>query len=143
MTSFDEYQRLCKQTDKCTMLYCKCETCNGAGEIFILLDDSMQQCSTCKGEGYIELPWAYPTIGLAGETGEVTEKIKKTIRDDGGIMQPERKDLLLKELGDCMWYIAMISEKNGIKLSEVAEANLDKLFSRKERGVLSGDGDAR
>ncbi len=50
----------------------------------------------------------YPALGLIGECGEVAEKIKKLIRDDGGEMSPERKDAIKKELGDVMWYCANV-----------------------------------
>lgn len=50
----------------------------------------------------------YPALGLVGECGEVAEKIKKLIRDDKGIMSPDREIAIAKELGDCCWYLANI-----------------------------------
>jgi NTP pyrophosphatase (non-canonical NTP hydrolase) len=85
----------------------------------------------------------YPYFGLAGEAGEVCEKVKKLIRDKDGIPTVEFKEDLKKELGDVLWYIANISEDLGFTLEEVAQANIDKLRSRKERGVLQGSGDNR
>lgn len=85
----------------------------------------------------------YPTLGLAGETGEVCEKIKKIMRDDNGVVSPEKKELLKKELGDIMWYIAALSTELGIEMDDVAKTNIDKLFSRKERDKLHGSGDNR
>ncbi|NQV12120.1 nucleoside triphosphate pyrophosphohydrolase family protein [Candidatus Uhrbacteria bacterium] len=85
----------------------------------------------------------YPTLGLVGETGEVADKIKKMIRDDGGMLTAERRELLKKELGDVMWYLAQLCTELGFDMDEIANQNLEKLFSRKERGVLKGDGDTR
>lgn len=85
----------------------------------------------------------YPTLGLAGEAGEVAEKLKKIIRDDLGTVTEEKKAELKKELGDVLWYVAAIAKEFGLTLDEIAEANIEKLFSRKERGVLKGSGDNR
>lgn len=85
----------------------------------------------------------YPTLGLAGEAGEVAEKVKKIIRDKNGIVGKEEKIEMVKELGDVLWYISNISSELGIKLSDLAQGNLDKLASRKDRGKLKGSGDNR
>jgi NTP pyrophosphatase (non-canonical NTP hydrolase) len=85
----------------------------------------------------------YPTLGLAGEAGEVAEKVKKLLRDDGGVMSDERRAALAGELGDVLWYLAQVATEAGLELEEIARANLDKLLSRQERGVLSGSGDQR
>ena len=92
-----------------------------------------------RGEGN----FTYPALGLAGETGEVCEKIKKAIRDDGGKMTEERKALLAKELGDVLWYAATLATELGLDLGEVAAANLAKLAARKAAGTIHGDGDLR
>lgn len=86
---------------------------------------------------------AYPALGLAGEAGEVAEHAKKTIRDDGGQVSEERRTAMSKELGDVLWYVAQLASELGLDLDEIAQANLDKLLSRQQRGVLSGDGDDR
>jgi len=85
----------------------------------------------------------YPALGLAGETGEVCEKIKKIMRDDNGVVSQEKKELLKKEMGDVIWYLAALSTELGIELDDVAKTNIDKLFSRKERDKLHGSGDNR
>jgi NTP pyrophosphatase (non-canonical NTP hydrolase) len=85
----------------------------------------------------------YPTLGLAGEAGEVAEKVKKMIRDDDGVLTDERRAALAGELGDVLWYVAQVATEAGLDLDSIARDNLDKLLSRKERGVLSGSGDAR
>jgi NTP pyrophosphatase (non-canonical NTP hydrolase) len=85
----------------------------------------------------------YPTLGLAGEAGEVADKLKKTIRDDEGVLTEEKRQEVGKELGDVLWYVAQIASELDLSLDEVAQKNLDKLFSRKERGVIGGSGDNR
>ena len=92
-----------------------------------------------------ELKVIYPTIGLCGEAGEVAEKVKKWLRDDGGVseMSLERKELLKKELGDVLWYLAALARDLGLTLDEIAKHNIEKLHDRKERGVVHGKGDVR
>jgi NTP pyrophosphatase (non-canonical NTP hydrolase) len=90
------------------------------------------------GENYI-----YPTIGLAGETGEVSEKIKKVIRDKNGKIDDETRELIKKELGDVLWYVSQLASELGLSLDEIAEKNIEKLYSRLERGKLQGNGDNR
>ena len=85
----------------------------------------------------------YPTLGLCGEAGEVAEKIKKMVRDDGGELSPERRDALAKELGDVLWYVAQIATEADLDLDEIAAENLEKLLSRQRRQVLQGSGDDR
>jgi NTP pyrophosphatase (non-canonical NTP hydrolase) len=86
---------------------------------------------------------AYPALGLSGEAGEVAEHAKKAIRDDGGQVTDERRAAMAKELGDVLWYVAQLASELELNLDEIAQANLDKLLSRQQRGVLSGDGDDR
>lgn len=82
-------------------------------------------------------------LGLMGESGEIAEKIKKVVRDKGSDeSQIDRADIK-KELGDVLWYIASLSAYLGINLEDVADFNIKKLASRKERGTLSGSGDNR
>ena len=85
----------------------------------------------------------YPTLGLVGEAGEVAEKIKKVIRDHNEEFSDEKKFEIIKELGDVMWYVATLSYELGYNLDQVAQINYDKLTSRKERGMISGNGDNR
>lgn len=85
----------------------------------------------------------YPTLGLCGEAGEVAEKIKKVIRDNNGIVGEETRRALKKELGDVLWYVAQLATELGFSLDEVAQENLEKLFSRLERNKINGDGDER
>ena len=85
----------------------------------------------------------YPTLGLAGEAGEVANKVKKVIRDNDGKFSDDKRKELAKEIGDVMWYCAALSRDLGYNLEEVAAMNLDKLFSRRDRGMLHGSGDNR
>lgn len=85
----------------------------------------------------------YPTLGLAGEAGEVCEKVKKVLRDNGGAFDIESVAAIKHELGDVLWYVARLAAELGLDLDEIAAANLDKLASRQARGVLGGSGDAR
>lgn len=87
----------------------------------------------------------YPAFGLAGEVGEIMEKIKKIMRNGEDIqnMDFENKEELKKELGDVVWYLSAISRDLGFNLEDVAQKNIEKLSSRKDRGVLHGSGDNR
>lgn len=85
----------------------------------------------------------YPTLGLSGEAGEVAEKIKKVLRDDGGEVLPEKKKEIEKELGDVLWYVSQIASELGLEMDVIAEKNIEKLYSRMERGKLGGSGDNR
>jgi NTP pyrophosphatase (non-canonical NTP hydrolase) len=87
--------------------------------------------------------FVYPTLGLAGEAGEVAEKVKKIIRDDGGEILPEKKKEISKELGDVLWYVSQIATEVGLSLDDVAKENIEKLYSRLERGKIGGSGDNR
>jgi len=84
----------------------------------------------------------YPTLGLAGETGEVVEKVKKLLRG-GDEPTPEFVDSVTKELGDVLWYLATIASDLGIPFDQVVATNVTKIQSRQARGVLHGAGDER
>ena len=88
-------------------------------------------------------PIVYPTLGLVNEAGEVAGKIKKIFRDKDGHISDDDREALKHELGDVLWYLTQICTNLDLTLEEVAEANLDKLFSRLERGKIHGDGDHR
>ncbi len=85
----------------------------------------------------------YPALGLAGEAGEVADKLKKVIRDNDGVLTDPVRDAVAKELGDVMWYVAVLAAELDYDLNTIAKNNLDKLASRQERGVLTGSGDNR
>lgn len=94
-----------------------------------------------SGTGSV-LALAYVGLGL-GESGEVQGKIKKILRDDNGEVSLEKSKEIAKELGDLLWYVARAADELGYSLEEIAQENLDKLNSRKARGVLGGSGDNR
>lgn len=85
----------------------------------------------------------YLGLGVAGEAGEVAEKIKKVLRNHDGVVSAEMKEELKKEIGDVIWYLSQLSGELGYKFSDVAQANIQKLQDRKDRGVLKGSGDNR
>lgn len=85
----------------------------------------------------------YTIHGLTGEAGEVSNKFKKVLRDNSGQLDDITRQRLADEVGDVLWYCARLSEELGFSLSEVAQGNVDKLASRKARGVLGGSGDER
>ena len=85
----------------------------------------------------------YPALGLCGEAGETAEKIKKAIRDDGGVLTDERREALAAELGDVLWYVAQLATEAGLELETIAATNLEKLASRQRRSMLHGSGDRR
>ncbi|QFI14849.1 nucleoside triphosphate pyrophosphohydrolase family protein [Borrelia sp. CA_690] len=83
------------------------------------------------------------TLGLAGETGEVVEKIKKLVRDKNYIIDDEYLISIKKELGDVLWYLSSLSNNLGITLEDVALTNLQKIQKRHENGTINGEGDDR
>lgn len=85
----------------------------------------------------------YPALGLAGEAGEVCDKIKKIMRDQDGNRTLAQEEEIAKELGDVLWYIANLCEEMDIDMSQAAAMNIEKLESRKQRGKLKGSGDNR
>ena len=65
-------------------------------------------------------------LGLAGEAGEFLEMVKKAIFHETQI----EKSRLKKELGDLMWYVALICHAFGWDLDEIMEMNIEKLKAR-------------
>ena len=84
----------------------------------------------------------YPAIGLAGEAGEVANKVKKLLRDNPD-MTDDIKEKIGDEIGDVLWYCAVLADDLGQSLSEIANRNLLKLANRQKLGKLHGSGDKR
>ena len=83
----------------------------------------------------------YPALGLCGEAGEVADKIKKTIRGDSSL--DEVTGDIAMELGDVLWYVAVLADDLGITLDQIANWNVDKLQRRMRSNKIKGDGDNR
>ena len=91
----------------------------------------------------------YPALGLSNEAGEVLGKIKKLIRDKDitfneiGDLPGADRAAIADEIGDVLWYCAMLAKDINISLNDVANMNLEKLESRAARGKIGGSGDDR
>ena len=86
---------------------------------------------------------AYYTLGLVGEAGEIAEKVKKILRNhDGDFSKLDTADIT-RELGDVLWYIALLADNFDIRLEDIAAVNLAKLADRQTRGVVNSTGDYR
>jgi len=77
----------------------------------------------------------YPTLGLAGEAGEVANVVKKIQRDHAGVLNEETREKLKDELGDVLWYISACADELGLTLTEIAEFNVRKLAKRHNRAA--------
>tara|TARA_R100000742_G_C4277978_1_gene100338 strand:+ start:1486 stop:1812 length:327 start_codon:yes stop_codon:yes gene_type:complete len=85
----------------------------------------------------------YPALGLAGEAGEVANKVKKIMRDGVQKLPPDWKQQLASEVGDVLWYCAVLADDLNISLGTIAAQNIDKLSRRQSKGTLQGSGDKR
>ena len=86
----------------------------------------------------------YLTLGLTGEAGEIANKVKKFIRDGAAPEEFAQKKIdLAYEVGDVLWYCAVLLDELEMDLGHVMENNLQKLADRKARGKLGGSGDNR
>lgn len=113
---FDEYQNLAAQTD----------------------------LGNVGGRKKLKPSWMYYALGIADEQGELLGKIKKLFRDhDGDDSSLEFRKAVAHEMGDILWYMAMLAKKLKIPFDDVALLNLEKLSSRKKRNIIMGDGDHR
>jgi len=80
-------------------------------------------------------------LGITGEGGEIAEKVKKYLRGDYD--KEYLSEVLFGELGDCLWYIAVLAQTMNLNLDNIAEFNLHKLGIRKITGKIKGFGDNR
>lgn len=109
------------------------------------MDFTEYQNKSRKTAGYppIGHPVIYPTLGLTNEAGEVAGKVKKIFRDKGGVIGEAEREALKSELGDVLWYLTQVCTELELSLDEVAEHNIEKLYSRLARDKIGGDGDNR
>jgi len=85
----------------------------------------------------------YCILGLNGEAGESAEKLKKAIRDNGGVISHDIRSAILLEIGDALWYLTRVAAELDSSLEEVMNLNVKKRRKRALEGKLSGSGDAR
>ena len=94
-----------------------------------------------------EIGLAYCALGLTGEAGEVSDKIKKLYRDKNLLINKyissEDKESIIKEIGDVLWYCTALSAELGYDLEDALSINYNKLIDRSKRGIISGSGDER
>lgn len=82
-------------------------------------------------------------LGLVGEAGEIAEKVKKLVRDKNSDVAQLDRDDMAAELGDVLWYAAVLANFLDLSLNDIAQRNVDKLADRSRRNVLGGSGDHR
>lgn len=85
----------------------------------------------------------YAVMGLAGEAGEVNNKVQKIMRDKESILTDLDRLDLAKEVGDVLWYVSAVASELGMSLQDLARLNLEKLKDRRHRDAIKGNGDAR
>ena len=85
----------------------------------------------------------YAGLKLAGEAGEVAEKLGKILRDHGGKISDQDRLEIAKEMGDVLWYLALLASDLNIPFHQIPLVNIAKLEDRRDRGVIQGSGDNR
>lgn len=89
----------------------------------------------------------YPAMGIAGEAGEVCDKVKKYWRNHGiktgQTLSINHKAALVKEIGDVLWYCAALASEMGVDLGDIMTENIAKLQNRQKRGTIKSEGDNR
>ena len=100
--------------------------------------------------------FAYMSLGLVSEVGELAGKVAKAVRKEEIML--EQNDIyngshpsndageelhkgLIGELGDVLWFVSGVCKVLGLPLEDVADANLAKLAERKKNGTIIGNGD--
>jgi len=85
----------------------------------------------------------YPALGLAGEAGEVANKVKKLIRDGPDKRPDDWREQIASEIVDVLWYCAALATDLNLTLGMIAGQNQAKLSARKNAGTIGGSGDKR
>jgi NTP pyrophosphatase (non-canonical NTP hydrolase) len=160
--TFNKYQEVAKTTatyaDSSTAVYPILGLVGEAGEVAEKMRDGIWKGN--KPTDPVEAR-VYDALSLAIITGRLCERLKKEIRDKGFLdTSPDGRDRIMaaykemienetvvgelaKELGDVDWYMSDLASNLNLKLGDVAQKNMDKLLSRKARGVIQGSGDNR
>jgi len=128
--TFDEYQKKAHST----AIYPK---------ILVLRNPEDRALCDAIDVDLVDISWIYPLIGMIGELGELANKMKKIIRDDGFEISEEKLKEIDDENGDVLWYKAEFNTSLGLSLNNTAKNNLKKLSSRKIRKKIKGKGDHR
>lgn len=89
----------------------------------------------------MDAPWLCPLLGILGESGELADKYKKILRDNGGYI--DSNEPMHLEASDILWYLAKYARDTGSSLMAIAGKNIMKLAARAARGTLQGSGDNR
>jgi NTP pyrophosphatase (non-canonical NTP hydrolase) len=100
----------------------------------ISLSDYQDWVESVSSDRVNELGLIYAGLGLAGETGETVERVKKIVRDREGVYTPEDREYLRLELGDIVWYVAKFCNELDLDLTDVLLANMDKINDRRVNG---------
>lgn len=125
-----------------------------AGEMAEKVKDALFPGGVSPDSEILDIYWLLDNLAMAGHQAE---QKKKLIRDSGKYPQACLEEMrrrvdsipqgeiskLEKEVGDALWYVSNIARDLKVSLEDVAGGNLEKLQSRKERGVLQGSGDNR
>jgi NTP pyrophosphatase (non-canonical NTP hydrolase) len=108
------------------------------------LDEYQQEAlvtAVFSGDEFKDL--SHWVLGISGEAGEIAEKVKKLIRDFNGQLDSEQKYELAKEIGDVLWYLAVLAKHLDYKFEAIGKMNIDKLRDRQARNKIGGSGDNR
>lgn len=150
ITNLNEYQNEAAKTDIYGEVFTKAQVQRLLGFMIVELPE-LHNVDTWRVSNALDkaiefvgsAPLVNASQGISGEAGEVSELVKKMIRDEDGDLSEERREKLVKELGDLLWYLSKAAREAGVTMEEVATTNIEKLRSRQERGTLRGSGDDR
>jgi NTP pyrophosphatase (non-canonical NTP hydrolase) len=111
----------------------------------LIFDGGMLYEQVAKGTAKYppEIGLFYTVMGLVGEAGELANKTKKIFRDHDGRLSSGDRDKMIFELGDVVWYCAMLAKELGTSIGDVMLLNLEKLAQREANGTIKGEGDKR
>jgi NTP pyrophosphatase (non-canonical NTP hydrolase) len=107
-------------------------------DIDITIDTFQEETNHCAYAAPKHLPDCdiILALGLAEEAGECISVIKKSHRNDGGVLTDKRKNQLFDEMGDCLFYLCALAKYHGFKMSEIMKANQIKVLDRTKNGKV-------